>query len=280
MQYNNSTIIDVIFDYIASNNLEAHLCKKVMYKDKYSYKASYPRFYDPDWILLEDDGSDDYHIRKIIDAYDVTRTYKVKNTFRKLILNVDEYTCYEDKKPSTDYSFKPADLYYLKADMEKNPNLIDMVCSVCNINIKELLTERLESLNEEIDLLDMERKELIMALQEINSSDHEQILEQNTSISTNQSFHNNPNYNKIQSLQSIKSMLNKLSDYEIALLRDISFNNLHDIDINEFMNMSSEEKLAILSSQAQQKNTTNDNRPKVSLVKRPINNIDTNKLRK
>ena len=74
-------------------------------------------------------------------------------------------------------------------------------------------------------------------------------------------------HESLKSLQELKKILDSLSDEDLALLRDMTQNNLLDPNINEYIKMSKEEKLAILSSQSNL-----DSRPKVSLKKDPLEN--------
>lgn len=97
----------------------------------------------------------------------------------------------------------------------------------------------------------------------MNSSNLDNAIEQNANPAIIQSN----NANKLKSLREVRDILNGLSDEDIALLRDMTRNNLSDIDIEEFKQMSREEKLKLLDSMTEQKDQDN-NRPKVSLKKK------------
>ena len=72
---------------------------------------------------------------------------------------------------------------------------------------------------------------------------------------------NSVSNNSLNSLQEIKNILSSLSDEDLALLRDISRNDLSNIDIHEYMQMTKEEKLELLDKQV-------NPRPKVCLKKK------------
>lgn len=72
---------------------------------------------------------------------------------------------------------------------------------------------------------------------------------------------NSVSNNSLNSLQEIKNILSSLSDDDLALLRDISRNDLSNIDIHEYMQMTKEEKLELLDKQV-------NPRPKVCLKKK------------
>ena len=72
---------------------------------------------------------------------------------------------------------------------------------------------------------------------------------------------NSVSNNSLNSLQEIKNILSSLSDEDLAILRDISRNDLSNIDIYEYMQMTKEEKLEILDKQVTP-------RPKVCLKKK------------
>ena len=72
---------------------------------------------------------------------------------------------------------------------------------------------------------------------------------------------NSVSNNSLNSLQEIKNILSSLSDEDLAILRDISRNDLSNIDIYEYMQMTKEEKLEFLDKQV-------NPRPKVCLKKK------------
>lgn len=72
---------------------------------------------------------------------------------------------------------------------------------------------------------------------------------------------NSVSNNSLNSLQEIKNILSSLSDEDLAILRDISRNNLSNIDIHEYIQMTKEEKLELLDKQVTP-------RPKVCLKKK------------
>ena len=72
---------------------------------------------------------------------------------------------------------------------------------------------------------------------------------------------NSVSNNSLNSLQEIKNILSSLSNDDLALLRDISRNDLSNIDIHEYMQMTKEEKLELLDKQVTP-------RPKVCLKKK------------
>ena len=72
---------------------------------------------------------------------------------------------------------------------------------------------------------------------------------------------NSVSNNSLSLLQEINNILSSLSDEDLALLRDISRNDLSNIDIHEYMQMTKEEKLELLDKQA-------NPRPKVCLKKK------------
>lgn len=74
----------------------------------------------------------------------------------------------------------------------------------------------------------------------------------------------NSSHESLKALQEVKKILDSLSDEDLALLRDISQNNLSNINIDEYMKMTKEEKLALLRKQE----TLDDDRPKVCLKKK------------
>ncbi len=90
----------------------------------------------------------------------------------------------------------------------------------------------------------------------------------------NISFPTNPcNNDFIEKLEKIKNKLNSLSNEEKSLLRDLTYNNLNDPQIFEYIDMSREEMLEVLSYRAQQKSDKDNSqvlndKPKVSLKKK------------
>ena len=66
---------------------------------------------------------------------------------------------------------------------------------------------------------------------------------------------NSVSNNSLNSLQEIKNILSSLSDEDLAILRDISRNDLSNIDIYEYMQMTKEEKLELLDKQVNPKPT-------------------------
>ncbi len=72
---------------------------------------------------------------------------------------------------------------------------------------------------------------------------------------------NSVSNNSLNSLQEIKNILSSLSEEDLAILRDISRNDLSNIDIYEYMQMTKEEKLELLDKQV-------NPRPKVCLKKK------------
>lgn len=101
-------------------------------------------------------------------------------------------------------------------------------------------------------------------------SHNNQNLSINTTNSTNLTKTNSNGFNQptnsvsnnsLNSLQEIKNILSSLSDEDLALLRDISRNDLLNIDIHEYMQMTKEEKLELLDKQV-------NPRPKVCLKKK------------
>lgn len=78
----------------------------------------------------------------------------------------------------------------------------------------------------------------------------------------------NSNSSKIESLEQAKIIINSLSEENIALLRDLTNNNLNDPNILKYIKMSKEEQLEILSSRSQQSTDSNKPKVKVSLKKK------------
>ena len=60
---------------------------------------------------------------------------------------------------------------------------------------------------------------------------------------------NSVSNNSLNSLQEIKIILSSLSDEDLSLLRDMSRNDLSNIDIHEYIQMTKEEKLELLDKQ-------------------------------
>lgn len=143
--------------------------------------------------------------------------------FNEMIANYNEIEKYKDKKLSTHNLLKMKELFQM--------NVFDD-SKIISQNNQNLSINPTNSAN----------------LTKTNSNG----LNQPTNSASN---------NSLNSLQEIKNILSSLSDDDLALLRDISRNDLSNIDILEYMQMTKEEKLELLDKQV-------NPRPKVCLKKK------------
>ena len=143
--------------------------------------------------------------------------------FNEMVANYNEVEKYKDKKLSTHDLLKMKELFQM--------NVFDD-SKIINQNNQNLSINSTNSAN----------------LTKINSNGFNQPTNSVSNTSLN-------------SLQEIKSILSSLSDEDLALLRNISRNDLSNIDIHEYMQMTKEEKLELLDKQA-------NPRPKVCLKKK------------
>lgn len=100
--------------------------------------------------------------------------------------------------------------------------------------------------------------------QSINQTNSSNIQIKN-SINTNSTLSKSPTSIRLEileNLENIKNKLNNLSDKEIALLRDMTNNNLNDPNILEYIDMPLDKKLEFLEQKAK------ENSSKVSLEKK------------
>lgn len=143
--------------------------------------------------------------------------------FNEMVANYNEIEKYEDKKLSTHDLLKMKELFQM--------NVFDD-SKIISQNNQNLSINPTNSAN----------------LTKTNSNG----LNQPTNSVSN---------NSLNSLQEIKNILSSLSDEDLAILRDISRNDLSNIDIYEYMQMTKEEKLEFLDKQV-------NPRPKVCLKKK------------
>ena len=143
--------------------------------------------------------------------------------FNEMVANYNEIEKYEDKKLSSHDLLKMKELFQM--------NVFDD-SKIISQNNQNLSINPTNSAN----------------LTKTNSN----VLNQPTNSVSN---------NSLNLLQEIKNILGSLSDEDLALLRDISRNDLSNIDIHEYMQMTKEEKLELLDKQA-------NPRPKVCLKKK------------
>lgn len=92
-------------------------------------------------------------------------------------------------------------------------------------------------------------KPLINSDEKINSKNYSTLFKKSTT-------------NKIDILKDIETILKLLPEEDIALLNDMTNNNLNDPNILEYIKMSREEKLEFLNNKSKEK------KPKVSLKKK------------
>lgn len=219
---------------------------------------------------------------QLIDKYGNLYAKEIKNGYIFPLLQGNDLN-YEFKVYRTDNileGFIDCDLKY--RDRE-NVSLCGCYCignGVANVNEKNNYTIKNKS-KQVIKLFQMNALDVVSisnSLQQLSNelntnSSSTSINDSNLAKPTEQNFSPyiipSNNFNKLKSLREVREILNGLSDEDIALLRDMTRNNLSDISIGEFKQMSREEKLKLLDSMAEQKNQDN-NRLKVSLEKRKV----------
>ena len=143
--------------------------------------------------------------------------------FNEMVANYNEIEKYKDKKLSTRDLLKMKELFQM--------NVFDD---------SKIISQNNQNLS-------------------INSTNSANLTKTNSNGLNQQT--NSVSNNSLNSLQEIKNILSSLSDEDLAILRDISRNDLSNIDIHEYMQMTKEEKLELLDKQV-------NPRPKVCLKKK------------